>query len=83
MGIEAIEIPEGSAVIGQPLSRTDIRQAGALVVAIHQPDGEYIYNPSGEHRLELGASLIVLADRKDVRALRASLEPTPSEADRP
>jgi voltage-gated potassium channel len=83
MGIEAIEIPEGSAVIGRPLSETDIRRAGALVVAVHQPNGDYIYNPSGEHRLQVGASLIVLADREDVRTLRASLQSKSSEPDRP
>ena len=73
IGIEAIDIPDGSALVGKTLSEAPIREAGALVVAVHQPNGDYVYNPSGGHRLEAGASLIVLADRRDARALRANL----------
>lgn len=73
IGIEAIDIPNGSGLVGKTLSEAPIREAGALVVAVHQSNGDYIYNPSGGHRLEAGASLIVLADRQDARALRAKL----------
>lgn len=70
VGIEAIDIPASSPLIGKRLAETKIREAGALVVAVHRPDGDYVYNPGSEHLLEAGDSLIVLADNRDVAALR-------------
>jgi K+/H+ antiporter YhaU regulatory subunit KhtT len=45
-------------------------EEGALVVAVHRADGDYVYNPGSEHLLEAGDSLIVLADTEDMAALR-------------
>lgn len=70
VGIEAIDIPPESPFVGQRLAETDIREAGALVVAVHRADGDYVYNPGGAHLLEAGDSLIVLADSEDIAALR-------------
>jgi voltage-gated potassium channel len=70
VGIEAIDIPAESPIVGQRLAETDIRDAGALVVAVHRADGDYVYNPGSEHLLEAGDSLIVLADTEDIAALR-------------
>ena len=70
VGIEAIDIPASSPLVGKRLAETKIREAGALVVAVHRPDGDYVYNPGSEHLLEAGDSLIVLADNRDVAALR-------------
>jgi len=73
VGLEAIDIPPTSPLVGKRLAETDIREAGALVVAIHRSDGDYVYNPGGEHLLEAGDSLIVLADSQDAAAVRQSL----------
>jgi voltage-gated potassium channel len=70
VGIEAVDIPAESPIVGQRLAETDIRDAGALVVAVHRADGDYVYNPGSEHLLEAGDSLIVLADTEDIAALR-------------
>jgi len=73
VGLEAIDIPATSPLVGKRLAETDIREAGALVVAVHRSDGDYVYNPGGEHLLEAGDSLIVLADSQDATAVRQSL----------
>lgn len=73
VGIEAIDIPETSPLVGKRLAETDLREAGALVVAVHRADGDYVYNPGGEQLLEAGDSLIVLAESDDVVALRHSI----------
>jgi voltage-gated potassium channel len=74
VGLEAIDVPAESPLVGQRLAETDIREAGALVVAVHRADGDYVYNPGGEHMLEAGDSLIVLAEAKDATRLRSTLE---------
>ena len=74
VGLEAIDVPAESPLVGMRLAETDIREAGALVVAVHRADGDYVYNPGGEHMLQAGDSLIVLAESKDATRLRSSLE---------
>ena len=73
VGIEAIDIPESSPLVGKRLAETDLREAGALVVAVHRSDGDYVYNPGSEQLLNAGDSLIVLAESDDVQALRQSV----------
>ncbi len=41
-----------------------------LVVALHEPGGEYIYNPAPEHLLHVGTQLIVMGDPEGVEKLR-------------
>ncbi len=74
VGLQAVDVPAESPLVGQRLAETDIREAGALVVAVHRADGDYVYNPGGEHMLEAGDSLIVLAEAKDATRLRSTLE---------
>jgi voltage-gated potassium channel len=73
VGLEAIDVPAESPLVGQRLAETDIREAGALVVAVHRADGDYVYNPGSEHLLKAGDSLIVLADSEDIAALRRTV----------
>lgn len=73
VGLEAIDVPASSPLVGQRLAETDIREAGALVVAVHRSDGDYVYNPGSEHLLEAGDSLIVLADTEDIAVLRQTV----------
>lgn len=71
--IEEMAIPEGSSVFGRTLAQTRIRSAGALVLAIHQPDGTYVYNPKGEMIIAKGSGIVVLADEGALTLLRDSL----------
>lgn len=73
VGIEAIDLPESSPLVGKRLSEARLREAGALVVAVHRLDGEYLYNPGGEYRLSRGDSLLVLAESEDVKRVRAHM----------
>ena len=73
VGLEAIDIPEASPLAGKRLAETNLRAAGALVVAVHRADGDYVYNPGSEQLLHPGDSLIVLAESADVEALRSSV----------
>ena len=73
VGIEAIDIPAGSPLVAKRLAETGLREAGALVVAVHRADSDYVYNPGNEHLLEEGDSLIVLAESQDVKNLRANV----------
>ncbi|NNE18785.1 MAG: potassium channel protein [Myxococcales bacterium] len=74
VGLAAVDVPAESPLVGQRLAETDIREAGALVVAVHRADGDYVYNPGGEHMLQAGDSLIVLAEAKDATRLRNTLQ---------
>jgi len=73
VGLEAIDVPAESPLVGKRLAETSIREAGALVVAVHRADGDYVYNPGGEHTLKAGDSLIVLAESQDAAVLRNTL----------
>jgi len=73
VGLEAIDIPPESPLVGKRLAEAGIREKGALVVAVHRSDGEYVYNPGSEHSLQAGDSLIVLADSHDLAALRETV----------
>lgn len=73
VGIEALDVPSDSALVGKRLSEANLRQAGALVVAVHRVDDEYIYNPGGEYELAAGDSLLVLAESQDVEKVRNHL----------
>jgi len=76
VGIEALDVPEGSPLVGKRLAETNLRASGALVVAVHRADEDYVYNPGGEYQLEAGDSLLVLAESQDVQRVRATLAAT-------
>jgi K+/H+ antiporter YhaU regulatory subunit KhtT len=72
--IEEIPIPEGSSIFGRTLAQTRIRNTGALVLAIHQPDGTYVYNPKGDMIIARGSGIVVLADDGALTVLHEGLE---------
>ena len=68
------EIPLGdSSVCGHTLADTRIRSAGGLVIAVHRPDGTYVYNPKGDTVLHEGSGIVVLADDAAIRLLKEGL----------
>ncbi|MEM6955322.1 MAG: potassium channel protein [Myxococcota bacterium] len=68
--VEDVAIPPESNLVGKTLAQASIRETGALVIAVRQPDGEFAYNPAGTLQLVAGASLIVIAHMEDVLRLR-------------
>ena len=72
--IEEVSLPQGSSLEGKTLAQSAIRNTGALVLAVHLPHGEYVYNPKGDQRLERGAGLVVLADQHDLSKLRTAID---------
>jgi voltage-gated potassium channel len=73
--VEEVSIPEGSSLIGARLRETSIRQeTKVLVLAAHNPDSTYTYNPGPDFLIEPGVTLVVLCDNEDVRKLREGIE---------
>lgn len=72
--IEEIVLPEGSSIFGRTLAQTRIRNTGALVLAIHQPDGTYVYNPKGDMVIAERSGIVVLADDGALTLLHDALE---------
>lgn len=70
--IEDVTITNQSHLAGQTLADSDIRDIGALVIAVRTEGGEYTYNPGGDHELAPGDALIVIAEPDDVKRLRAA-----------
>lgn len=72
--IEEVTIPDGSTLIGARLKETEIRKkTRVLVIAVRYPGGRYEYNPSPEEVLELGSTLIVLAETAEMSRLREGI----------
>ena len=68
---DEVELPEQSVFTGQSLAQVPIRkQTNVLVVALHEPTGEFIYNPSPDQPLAPGVSLIVIGEPDQVHRLR-------------
>ncbi len=68
---EEVPIPEGSSFAGKSLREVPIRdKTNLLVVALHEPQGGYVYNPSPDHKLEVGTQLIVMGEVPSVDKLR-------------
>ena len=66
-----MEVPKQSVYIGKSLAQVPIRQrTNLLVVALHEPTGEFIYNPSPDQPLESGVRLIVIGEPDEVHRLR-------------
>jgi voltage-gated potassium channel len=69
--IEEFLIPDGSPVAGGTLDHANLGQvADSLVIAIRLANGERLYNPPAQHRLEVGDTLIVMVLSADVARLR-------------
>ena len=71
--IEDVEIPPSANIVGHTLAECAIRQTGALVLAIRRSNGEYIYNPGPDVKLDAGSHLIVIAHAEDLARLREAM----------
>jgi voltage-gated potassium channel len=68
---EDVEVRAGTPYEGQTLREAPIREnANVLVVAIRAPDGQFIYNPPADQRIQSGSYIVVLGTRDGVKRLR-------------
>ena len=72
LGFEQLEVDATSTLVGRKLSETVIRsELNIVVVSIRRNDGEIIFNPSGEARIEAGDMLIAIGNAESLRRLNA------------
>lgn len=72
---EEVALPESPEFIGKTLRELPIRdRTSLLVVALHLPNGEYVYNPPPDFRLETGVHLIVMGAPESTIKLREMFE---------
>ena len=70
--IEEIELAAASALVGTSLKDSPIkRELGIIIVAIKQPDGRMLFNPTPETPLGEGDVLIALGHRQQLDQLEA------------
>ncbi|HEU4932873.1 MAG TPA: potassium channel protein [Pyrinomonadaceae bacterium] len=72
LGFEQLEVDPVSTLVGRKLSETVIRsELNIVVVSIRRIDGEIIFNPSGETKIESGDMLIAIGNAESLTRLTA------------
>jgi voltage-gated potassium channel len=70
LGFEQLEVDAVSTLVGRKLSETVIRsELNIVVVSIRRNDGNIIFNPSGEAKIEAGDMLIAIGNAESLRRL--------------
>ena len=70
LGFEQLEVDPVSSLVGRKLSETVIRsELNIVIVSIRRDDGEIIFNPSGETRIEGGDMLIAIGNSDSLSRL--------------
>jgi len=69
--VEDICVDEGSALSGKTLNETGFMQGkGFSVVAVRKGD-KYIFNPSGDEKIEAGDAIILIGESASIREVKA------------
>ena len=72
LGFEQLEVDPVSSLVGRKLSETIIRsELNIVIVSIRRNDGEIIFNPSGETKIEAGDMLIAIGNPESLSRLNA------------
>jgi len=72
LGFEQLEIEPASTLVGRKLSESNIRsELDIVVVSIRRSDGEVIFNPSAEARIQSGDMLIAIGKAEALIKLHA------------
>lgn len=72
LGFEQLEVNPDSSLTGRKLSESVIRsELNIVIVSIRRNDGEIIFNPSGETRIEGGDMLIAIGNPDSLSRLNA------------
>ena len=71
LGFEQLEVDPVSTLVNRKLSETVIRsELNIVVVSIRRSDGEIIFNPSGETKIESGDMLIAIGNEDSLARLK-------------
>ena len=72
LGFEQLEVDSISVLVGRKLSETVIRsELNIVIVSIRRNNGEIIFNPSGEAKIESGDMLIAIGNAESLVRLNA------------
>lgn len=72
LGFEQMEVADGSSIAGHKLRYTNIRsELDVVIAAIRRRDGEMIFNPSADTRIEAGDMLIAIGRGESLMQLTA------------
>ncbi len=72
LGFEQLEVNPISSLVGRKLSQSVIRsELNIVIVSIRRDDGEIIFNPSGETKIEGGDMLIAIGNQESLSRLNA------------
>jgi voltage-gated potassium channel len=72
LGFEQLEVDPESSLVDRKLSETVIRsELNIVIVSIRRDDGEIIFNPSGETKIEGGDMLIAIGNPESLSRLNA------------
>jgi voltage-gated potassium channel len=72
LGFEQLEVDPVSSLVERKLSETVIRsELNIVIVSIRRDDGEIIFNPSGETKIEGGDMLIAIGNPESLSRLNA------------
>ena len=72
LGFEQLEVDPASSLVARKLSETVIRsELNIVIVSIRRDDGEIIFNPSGETKIEGGDMLIAIGNPESLSRLNA------------
>ncbi len=76
MRIEEVEVPADSPLAGHTVRELDTRQyQNLLVLGVQMPDGEVLYHPPQDYRVEAGCRLIVMAEAAGVQTFQRAFTP--------
>ncbi len=74
--IEEVAVPEGSPLAGHTVRELDTRQyQNLLVLGVQLSDGEILYHPPQDYRVEVGCRLIVMAEAAGVQHFQRAFTP--------
>jgi voltage-gated potassium channel len=70
LDLEEFEIKKGSNLVGKTLAQTPIKKKlNIMVVAINREEGQFIYNPASDERIQEGDRLIAIGERENLTQL--------------
>ena len=81
LDIGQVTVHPGSPLAGQTLASCEIERIDHLrVIAIHTPQGTFMINPSGQHHIQTGETLILIGPASAIYQLEAQHKTDPADA---
>ncbi|MEZ4461558.1 MAG: potassium channel protein [bacterium] len=73
--VEEIPVPDGSPLAGRSIKHANFRgRTDALIIAIHEENDEYRFNPGPDYVIRENTQLIVLALGEDIKVIEKMLK---------